>query len=283
MTGFGKADVSIDGNKITVEARSVNSKGLDTNFRLPNIYREKEHEIRNFLSDKLKRGKIDVSISVESAEQEKKVILNRSVAKAHYKELKSLCKELKLNESEMLLAVLKMPDVFKHEKEKLNEKEWKQILSSIVKAVSELDKFRMTEGKSLEKELRNRIEVISKLLNDVEEMDKERTPFVKEKIRKQLAEIADKIDQNRFEQEIIYYVEKLDITEEKVRLKTHCDYFVKTMSEDDCGRKLNFISQEIGREINTIGSKANHAGIQKLVVQMKDELEKIKEQLNNVL
>ena len=156
-------------------------------------------------------------------------------------------------------------------------------MGCILTAISGLDKFRIAEGKALEKDLRKRIDVINKLLLNVEELDEARIPSVKEKIRKQVAELTDKIDQNRFEQEIIYYAEKLDITEEKVRLKTHSDYFLKTMNEDECGRKLNFISQEIGREINTIGSKANDAGIQKLVVQMKDELEKIKEQLNNVL
>ncbi|MBI4932140.1 MAG: YicC family protein [Bacteroidetes bacterium] len=283
MTGFGKANVSLRGKKISIEARSVNSKGLDTNFRLPNIYREKETELRNFLSDKLKRGKVDISISSDNSSEIKTVLLNKTVAKSHYKELKSLCKELKLDDAEMLLAILRMPDVFKTGKEELNEKDWKQILSGIGKAVNELDKFRTTEGKSLEKDLRNRLGIIAELLGFVEKLDKERIPFIKEKIRKQVAELTDKIDQNRFEQEIIFYSEKLDITEEKVRLKTHCDYFLKTMSENECGRKLNFISQEIGREINTIGSKANDAEMQKIVVQMKDELEKIKEQLNNVL
>lgn len=283
MTGFGKANVSLKRKKISIEARSVNSKGMDTNFRLPNNLREKETELRNFLSDKLKRGKVDISISSDNSSEEKTILLNKSVAKSHYKELKAICRELKLDDKEMLLALMRMPDVFKSEKEELNEKDWKQILSGIGKAVGELDKFRISEGKSLEKDLRKRIAVITSLLERVEEKDKERIPSIKEKIRKQVAELSDKIDQNRFEQEIIYYAEKLDITEEKVRLKTHCDYFLKTMSEDECGRKLNFISQEIGREINTIGSKANDAEIQKTVVQMKDELEKIKEQLNNVL
>jgi len=283
MTGFGKANASLKGRKISVEARSVNSKGLDANFRLPNIYREKETELKNILYDKLKRGKIDLSVSMETSGEEKQITLNKSVAKKHYTELKSLCKELKLDDEEMLLAILRMPDVFKPEKEEFSDKNWKVLLSCILNAISGLDKFRIAEGKALEKDLRKRIDVINKLLSNVEELDKERIPSVKEKIRKQVAEMTNKIDQNRFEQEIIYYAEKLDITEEKVRLKTHSDYFLKTMSEDECGRKLNFISQEIGREINTIGSKANDAGIQKLVVQMKDELEKIKEQLNNIL
>ena len=283
MTGFGKAQVSLKGKKTSVEARSVNSKGLDTNFRLPSVYREKETELKNMLGEKLKRGKIDLMISVESSEGEKHVTLNKTVAKTHYRELKALCKELKLGDEEMLLAILRMPDVFKVEKEEFNDKDWKSILSAILKAISDLDKFRMAEGKSLEKDLRSRLDILAGLLKKVEEQDEARIPFIKEKIRKQVSEMTDKIDQNRFEQEIIYYAEKLDITEEKVRLKTHLDYFIKTMGEEECGRKLNFISQEIGREINTIGSKANNAEIQKVVVQMKDELEKIKEQLNNVL
>ena len=261
----------------------MNSKGLDTNFRLPSVYREKETELKNMLGEKLKRGKIDLMISVESSEGEKHVTLNKTVAKTHYRELKALCKELKLGDEEMLLAILRMPDVFKVEKEEFNDKDWKSILSAILKAISDLDKFRMAEGKSLEKDLRSRLDILAGLLKKVEEQDEARIPFIKEKIRKQVSEMTDKIDQNRFEQEIIYYAEKLDITEEKVRLKTHLDYFIKTMGEEECGRKLNFISQEIGREINTIGSKANNAEIQKVVVQMKDELEKIKEQLNNVL
>ena len=283
MTGFGKANASIKGKKISVEARSVNSKGLDANFRLPNLYREKETELKNLLSEKLKRGKIDLIVSMETSGEEKQVTLNKSVAKKHYTELKSLCKDLKIDDEEMLLAILRMPDVFKPEKEEFSDKNWKILLVCIMKAISELDKFRIAEGKSLEKDLRKRIAVVTSLLSRMEVLDEQRIPSIKEKIRKQVSELTDKIDQNRFEQEIIYYTEKLDITEEKVRLKTHCNYFLKTMSEDECGRKLNFISQEIGREINTIGSKANDAEIQKTVVQMKDELEKIKEQLNNVL
>lgn len=283
MTGFGKANVSLKGKKIIVEARSVNSKGLDANFRLPNSYRERENEIKNFLSEKLRRGKVDLSVSVDSAVEEKSIAINKKAFRNHHKELKSLCRELKIDDEEILLAILRMPDVMKPEKEILDEKEWKTMLSAIGKAIGELDKFRSSEGKSLEKDLRKRIAIIAALLEQVEKMDAERIPAVKEKIRKQVAVLTDKIDQNRFEQEIIYYAEKIDITEEKIRLKTHCDYFLKTMNEEECGRKLNFISQEIGREINTIGSKANDAEIQKTVVQMKDELEKIKEQLNNVL
>jgi len=283
MTGFGKAAASHNGKKISIEIRSVNSKGLDLNFRLPTIYREKDGEMRTVFAEKLKRGKIDLSLSIETPEEERNIVLNKAVAKNHYKELKSLCKELKLNDADLLSAILRMPDVMKAESRQADEKEWKQLLALSIKAVNELDKFRIAEGRSLEKDLKMRLHIITNLLGQVEDLDKARIPSVKEKIRKQVAEMTDKIDQNRFEQEIIYYAEKLDITEEKVRLKTHCDYFLNTMHEEECGRKLGFISQEIGREINTIGSKANDAGIQKVVVQMKDELEKIKEQLNNVL
>lgn len=283
MTGFGKSFGSVKGRKIAVEMRSVNSKGLDANFRLPNIFREKETELKNLLAEKFRRGKIDMTVIFDASVEEKHVSLNKTVAKKHYAELKSLCKELKLDDEEMLLAILRMPDVFKPEKEEFADKDWRVVLSTITKAMTGLDKFRVAEGKALEKDLKKRISVVSSLLEKVEVLDKQRIPSIKEKIRKQISEMTDKIDQNRFEQEMIYYAEKLDITEEKVRLKTHCDYFLKTMSEDECGRKLNFISQEIGREINTIGSKANDADIQKTVVQMKDELEKIKEQLNNVL
>ena len=285
MTGFGKATTSIKGKKLSVEARSVNSKGLDANLRLPNIYREKETELKNLLSDKLKRGKIDLAVSMDTSGEEKQITLNKAVAKKHYAELKSLCKELKLDDEEMLLAILRMPDVFKPEKEEFSDKNWKILLCCILNAVFGLDKFRIAEGKALEKDLRKRIDFILKHLSQVEGMDKGRINNIKEKIRKNLEELisSDKIDNNRFEQELIYHIEKLDITEEKVRLKTHCDYFLKTMNENECGRKLGFISQEIGREINTIGSKANDAAMQKVVVQMKDELEKIKEQLSNVL
>lgn len=283
MTGYGKANLLLKGKKISIEARSVNSKSLDINFRLPSTYREKENEIRALISDILKRGKVDVSISVNSSDEEQLAIINKPAFVSHHKQLKDLCKSLKIDDSELLNAILKMPDVLKPEKKELDKNEWIKILSVIKKTLKALEEFRISEGKALEKDLRKRIEYINSFLVQIESMDALRIPSIKEKIRKQVLEQTDKIDNNRFEQELIYYVERLDITEEKVRLKTHCDYFLKTMTEDECGRKLNFIAQEIGREINTIGSKANDATIQKTVVQMKDELEKIKEQLNNVL
>ncbi len=194
MTGFGKANTSFKGKKVSVEARSVNSKGLDANFRLPNIYREKETELKNLLSEKLKRGKIDLTVSMDTSGEEKQITLNKVVAKKHYVELKSLCKELKLDDEEMLLAILRMPDVFKPEKEEFSDKNWKILLSCIMNAISGLDKFRIAEGKALEKDLRKRIGVIATLLGRVEEMDKERIPSIKEKIRKQVSEFSDRID-----------------------------------------------------------------------------------------
>lgn len=283
MTGFGKANHMQDGKGVSIEMRSVNSKSLDLNFRLPSNYREKESEIKNLVSEKLKRGKIDLIISVDAAAEAKNTLLDKEQVKFHYNELKSLCTDLQIEEPNLLQAVLRMPDIFKTQKEQISEKEWEQVFVLIKKAVSDLDSFRIAEGKSLEKDLSGRINEIATQLVVIEDLDKARIPGIKEKLRKQIAEFTERIDENRLEQELIYYAEKLDITEEKVRLKTHCTYFLKTMSEPECGRKLNFISQEIGREINTIGSKANDAAIQKVVVQMKDELEKIKEQLSNVL
>ena len=283
MTGFGKASVAQKGKKITVEIRSLNSKQLDLNLRFSSYYREKENEIRQEISKIAERGKIDFSIYSEQNTHAATVTINRKLAKAYHKELHSLAKELKADDEDILSLILKMPDVFKGEKEEMTDKEWKLVKSCINKAINEFSKFRSDEGKTLGKDLTKRISSISKLLQDVIALDEKRIPSVRERLQKGVDEFKEKIDQNRFEQELIYYIEKLDITEEKVRLKTHLDYFLKTMNEDSSGRKLGFITQEIGREINTIGSKANDAPIQKLVVQMKDELEKIKEQINNVL
>lgn len=283
MTGFGKADASVKNKHISVEVRSLNSKGLDVNTRMPGLYREKELFIRNLLVEKLERGKIDLSINVESSEGIKGTQINRSVVKNYYSQLKSIAKELKEEQDDFLEIIMRLPEVLKTEREEFNETEWKQVLKLIEAAIKNMDGFRVREGKVLENDLRKRIDLILKALIIVEEAD--RIAPIREKIKKSIEELVakDKIDTNRFEQELIYYIEKLDITEEKVRLKTHCDFFLNTMNEKSTGKKLGFISQEIGREINTIGSKANDAGIQKIVVQMKDELEKIKEQLNNVL
>lgn len=287
MTGFGKAGLEIPGKKITVEVRSLNSKGLDLNLRMPYFYKEKELELRAEIGKQVERGKVDVSVYTESTQDVLPVAINKTLAKIYYKELKALSEELNESNQNLLSLVVKMPDVLKAEREvvELDLEEWKQVKVTVDKAIEAFQKFRDDEGKILANEFDSRVGIISKLLKEVIALDGLRVPNIKERIRTNLSDAIEKekIDSNRFEQELIYYIEKLDITEEKLRLKTHLDYFVATMKEPSSGRKLGFISQEIGREINTIGSKANDAGIQKLVVQMKDELEKIKEQMLNVL
>jgi uncharacterized protein (TIGR00255 family) len=287
MTGFGKAVNEIPGKKVTVEIRSLNSKQLDLNLRMPYFYKEKELELRTELGKQLERGKIDVSVYAESTQETLPVALNKTLAKTYYRELKSLSEELKESSNDLLGLVLKMPEVMKAEREvaELDEEEWKLVKAVVDKAIEAFQKFRDDEGSTLLKEFNSRISIIDSLLSQVLALDSARVANIKNRIKNNISEVIDteKIDQNRFEQELIYYIEKLDITEEKLRLKTHLDYFLATMKEPAAGRKLGFISQEIGREINTIGSKANDAGMQKLVVQMKDELEKIKEQMLNVL
>jgi uncharacterized protein (TIGR00255 family) len=287
MTGFGKNVTELPGKKITIEVRSLNSKSLDLNLRMPYIYKAKELELRADISKQIERGKVDITIFTESTQESLPVAINKTLAKTYYKELKDLSVELNENTTNLLALVLKMPEVMKAEREvaDLDEAEWKQVKKAVDKAIDAFQEFRSDEGKILKKEFKTRIGIIEKLLEDVIDSDAARIENVRKRIKNNIAELVEKekIDENRFEQEIIYYIEKLDITEEKLRLKTHLDYFIKTMQEPSAGRKLGFISQEIGREINTIGSKANDAVVQKLVVQMKDELEKIKEQINNVL
>ncbi len=287
MTGFGKSVTEIPGKKVTVEVRSLNSKALDLNLRLPYIYKEKELGLRSDISKQIERGKIDLTVFTESNQETLPVAINKTLAKTYYKELKALSEELNENSTNLLALVVKMPEVMKAEREvvELDEAEWEQVKMAVDKAIEAFQKFRSDEGKILSNEFQTRIAIIYALLEDVVKMDSSRVENVRTRIKNNIAEFVEKekIDQNRFEQELIYYIEKLDITEEKLRLKTHLDYFMNTMQEPACGRKLGFISQEIGREINTIGSKANDAAVQKLVVQMKDELEKIKEQLLNVL
>ena len=285
MTGYGKASTEFSGKKINVEIRSVNSKQLDLNLRTPYVYREKENEIRAEVSKSIERGKADISVYVESGREASTAIINKTLAKMYYKELKALAKDVKETNTNILSLVMKMPDVMKAEREELDEKEWKLVKTTLDKALKSFNKFRADEGKTLEKEFTTRLNGILTLLQEVEKVDPQRIKNIRERILRNINEFVEKekIDSNRFEQEMIYYLEKIDVTEEKLRLKTHCDYFLNTMKEDSPGRKLGFISQEIGREINTLGSKANDAAIQKIVVQMKDELEKIKEQLLNVL
>ncbi|MDP2387301.1 MAG: YicC/YloC family endoribonuclease [Bacteroidota bacterium] len=285
MTGFGKASREIGNINIQVEIKSLNSKGIDLSLRTPSVYREKEMELRSEISKILERGKIDVSINLENKTEDTPVKINTSLAKNYYDQLKTLAVSLGENEKSLLSEVLRMPDVMKNEKKELDEEEWKLVKEVLHAAIVNMQTFRKEEGQSIENDFTKQINVILERLVQIEEADPKRIENVKTRISKNLNEYipVESIDKNRFEQELIYYIEKIDINEEKVRLKTHCNYFLTTMKEPGCGRKLNFIAQEIGREINTIGSKANDVDIQKLVVLMKDELEKIKEQTNNVL
>jgi len=285
MTGFGKAKINVKSKQIIAEVKSVNSKQLDLGLRLPLPLRDKEAEFRNQISEIAERGKVDFSIYFDGENSERKMVLNKDLAANYYNELMQFSKEVKADSSNLISMVMNLPDVFKQEISVANEDEIKKVKALIQTALNEFNNFRKAEGLTLGRELEKRIQLILGLLKKVEQADIKRLKAVKARISKELHEIIgkDKIDQNRFEEELIYYVEKMDITEEKVRLKTHCDYFLNTLNEKSSGRKLGFISQEIGREINTIGSKANDAAIQKMVVQMKDELEKIKEQLMNVL
>lgn len=287
MTGFGKATLELQDKTVTVEIRSLNSKSADISLRLSSGLRNYELELRNELSKQLERGKIDLSIYIESKKTETPVEINIELAKAYYQQLVKLANELNepANGVGLLTQVLKFPDVLKSERKETDDLEWKQIKQCVNEAVLQLNNFRELEGLSLKTDFETRLSKMETCLEEIKTLDFIRINSIKDRIRNNMTEVIGKgkIDENRFEQELIYYVEKLDINEEKVRLKTHLDYFIDTCNEPSPGRKLNFISQEIGREINTIGSKANDAQIQKLVVLMKDELEKIKEQANNVL
>ncbi|MBI2721166.1 MAG: YicC family protein [Bacteroidetes bacterium] len=285
MTGFGKASLEFNNKTIHVEVRSLNSKGADINIRMSSSLRNYELELRNELNKQLERGKIDISVYIESKEEETPVEINTPLAKAYYSQLKKLAQELNEPLTEAIAQLLKFPDVLKSERKETDENEWKQIKKCIDLAITDFNKFRLKEGESLIIDFNERLGKIGFYLDEVKKLDVNRLTTIKGRIKNNLNEIIgkDKYDENRLEQELIYYIEKLDLNEEKVRLKTHLDYFLATMIEPSAGRKLNFIGQELGREINTIGSKANDAGIQKLVVLMKDELEKIKEQTNNVL
>ena len=285
MTGFGKATKEFENKTVNVEVRSLNSKNLDLSLRLSSTYRDKEHELKSEITKLLERGKVDLSVYVESKIEETPVQINTDLAKSYHTQLKQLATELNEPTTNLMAHVLKMPDVLKSERKEPNEQDWKDIQSVIFLAVEGLNNFRSDEGKSIEIDFETRLGIIADSLEKIKEHDAARIQNIRDRIKKNLEEVVgkEKVDNNRFEQELIYYIEKLDINEEKVRLKTHLDYFIKTMKEPAGGRKLNFIGQEIGREVNTIGSKANDAEMQKLVVLMKDELEKIKEQTNNVL
>ena len=281
MTGFGKSVTQLPAKKITVEIKSLNSKNLDVNARIPSQYREKELQLRNTISKSLTRGKIDFSLFVEITGEETTASVNPGVVRNYIHQLKQIVDG---DETELLKMAVRMPDALSTAREEIDESEFKAIEEAVIEALKEINDFRSAEGKALEKDLKLRVENIERLLQEVIKIDPERVEAVKERLKKGVADLKENVDENRFEQELVYYIEKFDITEEKVRLENHLDYFKESInSEDSNGRKLGFISQEMGREINTIGSKSNYAPMQQLVVQMKDELEKIKEQLLNVL
>lgn len=281
MTGFGKHVIQLSSKKITVELKSLNSKSLDLNARMPSAYREKELELRKMIADSLVRGKVDFGLFVEFTGKETSAQINEEVVQQYMLQLGSIAEG---DDLRLLEMALRMPDTMKTERADIDEEEFKTIRLALKEALIEINMFRSEEGSVLEMDFIKRIEKLEELLAAVIKMDPDRQSDVRERLEKAVSDIKADVDANRFEQELIYYLEKYDITEEKVRLANHLDYFAKTLeSSDSNGKKLGFISQEIGREINTIGSKANYAPMQQLVVQMKDELEKIKEQMLNVL
>jgi uncharacterized protein (TIGR00255 family) len=282
MTGFGKATLQLPTKKITVEVKSLNSKGLDLNVRMPSLYREMELGLRNQIALKLERGKVDFSIFIESPAEQTSTKVNVPIVKGYIEQLRAVYAEAE--ETELMKMAIRMPDTMKIEREEIDENDWAQIETAIEEALQNILNFRKDEGQSLEKEFQLRIANIRQYMNEALALDPERVQAIKDRLQTAIAELKVNVDENRFEQELIYYLEKLDITEEKVRLTNHLDYFLETIKGNEAnGRKLGFITQEMGREINTMGSKSNHAQMQKLVVQMKDELEKIKEQVLNVL
>ena len=282
MTGFGKATLQLPTKKITIEVKSLNSKGLDLNVRMPSLYREMELGLRNLIASKLERGKIDFSIYIESTAEQTSTRVNVPIVKAYINQLLEVYPDA--DTTELMKMAVRMPDTMKVEREEIDESEWATIQNVIEEALQNILNFRKDEGESLEKEFQLRIGNIRQFMNEALALDPERVQAIKERLQTAIAELQVNVDENRFEQELIYYLEKLDITEEKVRLTNHLDYFLDTIKGTEAnGRKLGFITQEMGREINTMGSKSNHAQMQKLVVQMKDELEKIKEQVLNVL
>ena len=282
MTGFGKASLQLPTKKITVEVKSLNSKGLDLSVRMPSSYREMELGLRNQIALKLERGKVDFSIFIESTAEQTSTKVNVPIVKAYINQLREVYPAA--DETELMKMAIRMPDTLKTEREEIDENDWSEIQKVILEALDYIGDFRKDEGASLEKEFQLRIGNIRQYMNDALALDPERVQAIKDRLQTAISELKVNVDENRFEQELIYYLEKLDITEEKVRLTNHLDYFLETINGTEAnGRKLGFITQEMGREINTMGSKSKHAQMQKLVVMMKDELEKIKEQVLNVL
>ena len=282
MTGFGKSVNQLPSKKITIEIKSLNSKSLDLNARIPSFYREKELELRNIVAKKLERGKIDFSVYVELNGEETSTSINTDVVQQYMKQLRAVTPDA--DDIELLKMAVRLPDALKTERDEIDEEEYQTILTGLEGALNAIENYRLDEGKVLKEDFELRISNISTYLEEVKTIDPERMLGVRERLTKAVSDLKADVDENRFEQELTYYLEKYDITEEKVRLNNHLEYFQKSLkSEDSNGKKLAFISQEMGREINTIGSKSNYAPMQQVVVRMKDELEKIKEQLLNVL
>lgn len=287
MTGYGKGVCELGDKVVTIEVKSLNSKQLDIYSRIPSIYREKDLDIRNIISQRLQRGKIEVNMVVEITDVNSNGKLNVSVIKEYYRQLKDIGSELGIDYNDSILQVImRLPDALKTEKDELNPADWQKIENTLLAAIDAVDQFRLQEGKALKDDMLSKVILIEKSLENIEPFEQERVTSIKQRLHRGLNEVMDveKIDTNRFEQELIYFLEKLDINEEKVRLKNHCSFFREVCNgKDSSGKKLGFIAQEMGREINTIGSKANHTEIQRYVVMMKDELEKIKEQSLNIL
>src|ERR1700761_5418474 len=287
MTGYGIANFDSGNSKYTVEIKSLNSKFLELSLRLPKAFSEKEFQLRNECSKQIERGKVNLSINVETANSQVKAAgIDATLLKHYYNQLKAVSEDLGETTGNLMQLALGLPEVVKYDEDTVSEDEWKVVDKTFQQALAAFQQFRSDEGNVLEQDIKQRINIILENLKLVEVEEPKRVPLIRERLDQFLSEAVGReaVDQNRFEQELIYYIDKLDITEEKIRLKTHCDYFIETLKNADAnGKKLGFISQEIGREINTLGSKANDANIQKLVVGMKEELEKIKEQLLNVL
>lgn len=287
MTGYGKAVKELPNKKVTVEVKSLNSKQLDLAMRLPSLYREKELDLRSYVAGRVGRGKVDFAIFCEAQQSERVAHIDKDAVRQYFEQLKEMRNEMGMDgTTDYMRIILTLPDVVRDERPELDEREWDEVMEAVAEATDNFIAFRQQEGKALEADLETRLGLIENYLLEVPKYEKERVEKIRGRIVANLDEVIakDKVDSNRLEQELIYYIEKLDINEEKVRLANHLRYFRETMGhEANGGKKLGFIAQEMGREINTLGSKANQADLQKLVVMMKDELEKIKEQVLNVL
>ncbi len=282
MTGFGKASVQLPLKKITVEIKSLNSKNLDLSVRLPQGYKEKELEVRNVMAQQLERGKVECSVYVEVTGEETSATLNAPIVKAYIAQMRNIIPDA--DPTELMKMAVRMPDALKVERCEVDEEEWNEIVKVLNQAVKNINEFRKQEGEKLGNDFTERINNIRSYMKEITTYENDRIVTVKERLQQNLKELEVTIDESRYAQEVVYYIEKLDINEEKVRLTNHLDYFIETMDAyEQSGRKLGFIAQEMGREINTMGSKSNHSEMQKLVVKMKDELEKIKEQVLNIL